>query len=159
MSFADFPKLEDILAVACIESNYKPRARNGISNGIMQVNRGPFDLVLNMQSGVSLLRSYYLLLGSEKAAVIAYNAGPTNYKRGRFKNLYWNKYLEVRDGYTEKAPVSKTVGVATAGLGVGSGVPEPVPHREQSLGHADRVCVQSDGEACGGGDPSGDIQR
>ena len=99
-AFADFPRIADILTVARIESSFKQNAKHGPSNGVMQVNHGPFELTANIAAGVKLLREYYLMLGSVKAAVIAYNAGPGNYRKGRYQLTYWNTYKEHLDGYS-----------------------------------------------------------
>ncbi len=91
-----FPKVEDILAIAWIESTFNPKAKNSISNGIMQVNNGSFDMRKNMEQGVKLLIEYYNALGSEKAAVIAYNVGIGNYRKGNFGLKYWNKFQKAK---------------------------------------------------------------
>lgn len=91
-----FPKVEDILAIAWIESTFNPKAKNSISNGIMQVNNGSFDMRKNMEQGVKLLIEYYNTLGSEKAAVIAYNVGIGNYRKGNFGLKYWNKFQKAK---------------------------------------------------------------
>jgi hypothetical protein len=100
LAFPDFPKVQDIIAIARVESTFIASARNGISNGIMQVNHGPWELSANMMAGVKLLREYYVRLGSEKAAVISYNTGPGNYRKGNFRLDYWNKYKEHQRVYT-----------------------------------------------------------
>lgn len=100
LAFEDFPKVKDIVVIARVESRFLANARNGISRGIMQVNRGPFEIAANMQAGVKLLREYYLQLGSEKAAVIAYNVGPGNYRKGRYTSHYWLKYKGFSDEYS-----------------------------------------------------------
>jgi len=99
-AFNDFPKIVDILVVARIESAFIPHAKHGPSNGIMQVNHGPFEVSANVAAGVKLLREYYLMLGSVKAAIIAYNAGPGNYRKGNYQSKYWNKYKEHLDDYS-----------------------------------------------------------
>lgn len=100
-AFEDFPKIADILTVARIESSFRENAKHGPSNGVMQVNHGPFELKANIAAGVKLLREYYLMLGSVKAAIIAYNAGPGNYRKGRYQLTYWNSYKEHLNGYTD----------------------------------------------------------
>ena len=97
LAFPDFPKAQDILAIAKVESRYNEKARNGISHGVMQVNHGPWDLVANMQAGVKLLRENYEKLGSIKAAVSAYNLGIGGYLKGRRNQPYFLKYQEARN--------------------------------------------------------------
>lgn len=92
LAFKDFPKAVDIIAIARIESSYNEKARNGISHGVMQVNKGPWELSANMQAGVRLLRGYYEQLKSPKAAVTAYNIGIGNYTRGKRNPAYWSKF-------------------------------------------------------------------
>ncbi len=96
LEFKDFPKVQDILSIIKIESRFNPNARNGVSNGLMQVNHGSLDIGTNMSQGVKLLREYYVMLGSERAAVLAYNSGPSSYRRGRFKIKYFEKFKENR---------------------------------------------------------------
>lgn len=74
-------------------------ARNRQSRGIMQVNYGPWDLTANMTAGVKLLREYFEMLGSEKAAITAYNCGPSNYRKGKCRDVYYRKVQEKRKEY------------------------------------------------------------
>lgn len=102
LQFKTFPKAIDIVSIARVESAFKPGARNKESNGIMQVNGGSFEVSKNMIQGTRILREYYLRLGSEKAAVMAYNIGIGNYKRGRFLingDQYYSKFIQRRSNY------------------------------------------------------------
>lgn len=102
--FTDFPKSIDIISIARVESRFDSKARNGKSHGIMQVNHGSFDLESNMKAGISLLRSLYLKLGSEKAAVIAYNIGIGNYLKRRVLtkgHIYFLKFSKHRSSYEQ----------------------------------------------------------
>lgn len=72
---------EDVLAIAMVESGFKPNARNGISKGLMQVNKGSYDVETNMKQGVDLLVDYHSQLGSKRKAIQAYNVGISRYKR------------------------------------------------------------------------------
>lgn len=102
--YGDFPKKEDILAIARIESGFNSNARNKISVGIMQVNNGPKDLQMNMLFGIRMLRNLYIKLGSEKAAVIAYNIGIGNYLKDKLLvsgNNYYLKFRKHRSLYNE----------------------------------------------------------
>lgn len=80
LAFKDFPTAADILTIARNESGFNPKAVNKMSNGIMQVNYGSFDVKSNMQAGVRLLRQYYLSTRSIEAAVMSYNIGIGNYR-------------------------------------------------------------------------------
>lgn len=104
-AFEDFPTAIDIISIARIESTFNPNARNKMSNGIMQVNFGSFDLEQNMISGVSILRDLFVKLGSAKAAIIAYNIGIGNYYKRRFMisgNQYHQRYIFHRRLYNEE---------------------------------------------------------
>ena len=108
LSYKDFPKVADTLAIGRIESGFNIQAVNknadgvGTSNGVMQVNGGPFELNENMKEGVGRLREYYIILLSrlkkdkslsnqqritqaEQGAVRAYNIGIGRYLRGKAK--------------------------------------------------------------------------
>jgi hypothetical protein len=140
LAFADFPKAQDILAIARVESRFMANARNKQSIGIMQVNYGPWDLTENMNAGVKLLREYFVLLGSEKAAITAYNCGPSNYRKGRCGDVYFNKVSE------QKVEYGRYLSVSGSRSTVGSGEPDVLPGN--AVG-ADCVCVNGDEQACG----------
>lgn len=109
LSYTDFPRPVDIISIARVESGFKPDALNleiskinpnrktKSSKGIMQVQGGSFNVEKNMTQGVSILREYFLILKSKKAAVIAYNIGIGNYKRGKCQVSgaeYWDKFSQ-----------------------------------------------------------------
>lgn len=62
----------------------------------MQVNHGPWSPLANMRVAVSMLKDLYSKFGSEKAAVLAYNVGPSNYAKKRFHIKYWNSYAKFK---------------------------------------------------------------
>jgi hypothetical protein len=101
LAYSDFPKISNILTIISVESSFNPKAKNpnhdgkGTSNGIMQVNGGPFDLRGNIKAGVARLREYFLITGSEAAAIKAYNIGIGNFQRGihmQAATEYFSKY-------------------------------------------------------------------
>lgn len=96
LAFTDFPRVIDILAIARVESMFREKAKNGISNGMMQVNNGPFEVGANLQAGVKLLREYYEKLRSINAAVTAYNIGIGSYLKGRRNHAYLGKYQRAK---------------------------------------------------------------
>jgi hypothetical protein len=100
LAYQDFPKASDIFSIIRIESRYIPKAVNinerEHSNGLMQVQNGPMNPRLNIVMGVSLLRKYYKITGSEEGAVKSYNIGPGNYLKGKIKvsgQEYYDKFL------------------------------------------------------------------
>jgi hypothetical protein len=115
LSYSDFPKAVDILAIIRVESSFKqgafnrgestlnPKRKVLSSRGLMQVQGGSFDVVENMKQGTHLLREYYLMMHrSRKAAIESYNIGPTNYKNHKFVisgEQYWEKYKKHRTEY------------------------------------------------------------
>lgn len=108
LSHPDFPTTQDILTIIKIESNFNPKAINGVSRGLMQVNHGSMNPSTNMKQGVKLLREYYLTLDSMKSAVIAYNIGIGNYLKGRVKKRgreYWNKFKYYKPSYLTLEPL------------------------------------------------------
>lgn len=102
LAYEDFPKVSDIFTIIRIESGFNPRAKNNISNGLMQVNHGSFNIRQNMIQGVSILRQYYLMTHSKEAAIRSYNIGIGNYFNGLMKRSaddYWNKFQSQVDSY------------------------------------------------------------
>jgi hypothetical protein len=102
LAYPDFPAAADILSIIRIESGFNPKAINKNSQGIMQVNEGPWDVAGNMHAGVNLLREYYIRTGSAKAAIVSYNVGIDNYFRSRLRGSqleYLLKFNKVRRGY------------------------------------------------------------
>ncbi len=91
----DFPRKSDILAVMAIESRFKESARSSSgATGLMQILYiRTASTEENIKAGIWLLRDYRKRLGSEKAAIQAYNVGIGNYLKGKRNNSYYNKYL------------------------------------------------------------------
>lgn len=95
-----FPRKTQILAIMSIESRFKSSAKSSKNaKGLMQIlykkTSGDEENVL---AGVDLLVKYNSILKSEKAAIIAYNVGIGNYKKGIRNNKYYvkfNKELEL----------------------------------------------------------------
>lgn len=88
----EFPSRTDLMSIAWIESTFNPLAKNGPSNGLMQVNHGSFDPDRSMAAARALLIEYYSKLKSVKATIIAYNCGIGNYLKGNYRQEYWYKY-------------------------------------------------------------------
>jgi len=108
LSYSDFPKTMDILAIVRVESAFRPMVINpeigsvGPSRGLMQIQNGSLEVHRNMHEGVGLLREYYQRLGSKEAAVKSYNIGISAYKQGRAKvsaEIYWRKFSKRRSEY------------------------------------------------------------
>lgn len=108
----DYPTLVDILAFMWVESSFNSSAKNpnhkvpGSSNGIMQVNHGPFELEDNIAAGVKIARLYYRMTGSKEGATKAYNIGIGNYLNGKMTisaEEYYQKFKLARRIY-EKYP-------------------------------------------------------
>jgi hypothetical protein len=118
LSYKDFPQTIDILSIIRVESSFNPKAVNrdypalvkknpkaskSTSNGIMQVQGGPFPVRENMIAGVQRLREYYERFHSKKKAVIAYNIGSGNLEKGRCQKSgeeYWAKFSKRKQEYT-----------------------------------------------------------
>ena len=106
-AYEDFPKKEDLLAIAAVESSYNAKARYKGSYGLMQIEkkshlpeingRSLYNPSVNFELGASILREYYVLLDrNKKAAILAYNWGIGNYIKRRYKIKldYYLKYLQ-----------------------------------------------------------------
>lgn len=100
-----FPKAEDILAIAGIESSFRPNAVSKLKKdpavGLMQVRPGVWDLnpsklinsvEMQIKTGSDILHKYYKLLGNAEDAVHAYNVGLGNFRKGKHNPRYVPKY-------------------------------------------------------------------
>ena len=95
----EFPNAYDILAIMSIESTFKSNAiSTSKAKGLMQVKYKKTNSdEENVLAGVELLIEYRKKLNTEKAAIIAYNVGITNYKKGIRNTKYYNKFLKERE--------------------------------------------------------------
>lgn len=101
-AYQDFPRSEHLLAVMAVESSFDPKARNRGNVGLMQINIAANGRKLrnrgmreNVRVGSELLREYYLLLRrDQRATLLSYNAGIGNYRKGRYRSMYWRKYQQ-----------------------------------------------------------------
>lgn len=95
----DFPKPIDVLAIISIESEFKYKAVSSKgAKGLMQIlYKKTSTIEQNIQAGVWLLKSYKKQLGSEQAAIHAYNIGIGNYQKGKRAYKYHKKYLLAKD--------------------------------------------------------------
>lgn len=123
LAYDDFPKASDIFTIIRIESAFNPKAVNGVSNGVMQVNHAPFDIRRNMQQGVAILREYYLITKSKEGAIKAYNVGIGTYLKGHLiaaQNDYYSKFQSQRGSYEKYQERSKYI---TRCFNCGNGIP------------------------------------
>jgi len=122
LAYYDFPKAVDIVAIAFIESTFRHDVvSNKAAIGVMQVIGGSKDPLLNMQSGVALLREYYLKLGSTSAAIQAYNIGIGNYTKGKRLDrgvYYLSKFNKGRKEYA-KVTSSYIAGIGCHSCSIG----------------------------------------
>lgn len=94
-----FPTALDVLAIISIESSFKVRAvGNAGEIGVMQIAYKPsdFNLQTNIRDGVYLLRYYRKVLGSNEAAIHAYNIGIGNYLKGKRNYIYYRKHISAK---------------------------------------------------------------
>lgn len=109
---SSFPKAEDILAIAGIESSFRPGAvsklRTDPAVGLMQVRPGVWDLnpsklaqdvEYQIKSGADILHKYFKAFGNVEDAVHAYNVGYGNFRRGKHNPQYVRKYQNERSLY------------------------------------------------------------
>lgn len=110
---SSFPKAEDILAIAGIESSFRPHAvsklRTDPAMGLMQVRplvwdldpgRLSNDVEYQIKSGAEVLHKYFKLLGNAEDAVHAYNVGIGNFRRGKHNIKYVHKFKNERQLYS-----------------------------------------------------------
>lgn len=114
LSYPDFPQAIDVITIIAGESDFKSRAFNPElstinphrkippSVGLMQVQGGHYEVTRNMMEGVGKLRLYYKRFHSKKLAVMAYNIGPENVKRGKCTESaakYWSGFEKRKYAY------------------------------------------------------------
>lgn len=100
-----FPRKSDILAIIAIESRFKsaaisPKGAKGLMQILYKNTNNDYD---NLVAGIKLLKEYKELLGSDKAAVHAYNIGIGNYRKGVRSNNYYSKYLAAKTQFKQIA--------------------------------------------------------
>ncbi len=93
-----FPSKLDVLSIMAIESRFKASALNNSgAKGLMQIK---YKIVNtdheNILAGIDLLITYKKLLGTEKAAIIAYNVGIGNYRDGVRNFKYYENYDKIK---------------------------------------------------------------
>lgn len=103
---AKFPSVQDVLAIIQVESTFRPSVVNSQSVGLMMVSsksprerRRLKEPIYNVSQGVALLKQYYSILGSPRAAVEAYNIGIGSYQRHQLKisgKKYWVKFIRAK---------------------------------------------------------------
>lgn len=111
---ADFPKAEDIIAIAAVESGFRPSVKSNLKRdpalGLMQIRPGvwnipPHKLMSvedNIMYGSKILRKYYERLKDKDAAVQAYNVGITAYRKGKKNERYLQKYKTEKQNIAAK---------------------------------------------------------
>jgi len=96
---------EMILAIISVESHFKPNAENNGSFGLMQVEgkshpekirgRDIFNVYINMEVGSAIYLEYYKKYPDKRSALLSYNAGPANFRKGNFNEEYYTKVITV----------------------------------------------------------------
>lgn len=109
-----FPKAEDILSIAGIESSFNDKAVSRLkkdpARGLMQVRPAVWkltpadfrDIEDQIEHGANILKQYFKQLGSKEDAVHAYNVGITAFKSGdedRLNPQYVAKFEAERKRY------------------------------------------------------------
>jgi hypothetical protein len=92
-----FPTKKDVLAIIAVESGFRSKAKSKTGVGYMQIfYRKTKSDADNVVAGVDLLREYYKILKTERAAILAYNSGIGKYKKKRYTVVYYKKFLKER---------------------------------------------------------------
>ncbi len=94
----DFPSKIDVLSIIAIESRFKTDATsNKGAKGWMQIRyKKVANEYENILAGIELLTTYRRLLGSERAAIQAYNVGIKNYRDGMRNEKYYQNYFKTK---------------------------------------------------------------
>lgn len=107
LSYKDFPKKSDILALIAVESTFRNTVTDGLGScGLMQVNAKANRLdpavvctlpMTNMFHGVRILRDNFERLGNPRKALLAYNVGLGNFLKGNYNEDYHHKFLKWKE--------------------------------------------------------------
>ena len=100
-----FPRAENILAIAAIESNFDPYAVSHLKKdpamGLMQIrlitwkhliNKNQYTIENQIRFGSEILSLLYKELNDKEAAIAAYNVGLTAYNKGIINQRYIENY-------------------------------------------------------------------
>ncbi len=91
-----FPRKTDILAIIAIESEFDVSAQSKSGAvGLTQIlyKKSKKDVSTNLTDAVTLLETYKKSLGTDQAAIHAYNVGIGRYKNGIRNSKYYKKFL------------------------------------------------------------------
>ena len=93
-----FPSRIDVLSIIAIESRFKHKAvsKKGAKGWMQILYKKVHTEDENLLAGIELLVDYRQKLGSEEAAIHAYNVGIKNYKDGKRNINYYDKYLNTK---------------------------------------------------------------
>jgi Transglycosylase SLT domain len=107
-----FPKADDILSVVGIESSFNPNAVSQLKKdpavGLTQIRPGVHkldpkrlrtDIEHQIQKSSEILDQYNRGLKDPDAAIIAYNAGYGDYRKGNYNQNYINKFNKEKQLY------------------------------------------------------------
>ena len=108
----DFPKAEDLLTIVGIESSFRPHAISKLKKdpamGLTQIRPGVHkldrvrlsgDIEHQMEQSAEILAKYHKHLKDKESAIIAYNVGPGDFKKGKFNQNYITKFKNERQMY------------------------------------------------------------
>lgn len=111
----DFPKLEDILALVAIESEFKPKAKSQLAYdpafGLTQVRPKVWNIDKSeletvdgsIKHGVAILTQYYQQVRNKDNALQAYNVGITAYQQGTRNPAYVYKHKQAKSDFIKVA--------------------------------------------------------
>jgi soluble lytic murein transglycosylase-like protein len=107
-----FPKADDILSIVGIESAFNPNAVSQLKHdpaiGLTQIRPGAHkmdakklskDIEQQIQKSSDILDQYNKGLNDPEAAVIAYNVGYGDYRKGKYNQDYLNKFNKEKQLY------------------------------------------------------------
>ncbi len=106
-----FPTKADILAMAEIESGFRPNAKYRDCYGLMMIQKKSHlkklrrgeDLMnpqTNMRIGTEIMKEYYEAVNHDKrAAILSLNVGVGNYMKKRYNSKYYSKFMRARSNY------------------------------------------------------------
>jgi len=107
-----FPKAEDILCIVGIESSFRPHAISNLKKdpamGLTQIRPGVHkldskklggDIEHQIEKSAEILNKYNKHLKNKEAAIIAYNVGPGDYRKGNYNQNYINKFKNEKQLY------------------------------------------------------------
>lgn len=109
-----FPTKKDMVVLIGIESSFRPHIKSKLkrdkAEGLTQIRPGVWKHIIKdrkelrsvdgqIKYAVMILKKYHQLIGTKQGALLAYNNGLTNYRKGKYSMRYWDKFQKESSHY------------------------------------------------------------